>query len=413
MRQSVIIIILIINVLATQAQTFRAEATLPAVHADGFYRILLSPDAAPYPNREFSNVRLYDATNKEVPYVLREEKPVYIQEQFHDYTIVEKKQSSGCCTTLILQVAGKTPINNINLLIRNADVTKQATLSGSDNGKEWFAIRDKFYFQSIDNATEAADMETVHFPLSNYAYYSLTINDSSSAPLNVIKAGYYDTSVSEGIYTQVTARSMVTADSAKQKKTYIYLQYDTLRLLDKLELAMTGAPYFLRDVQVYQRATRFAKKGSHDYCAPVTSFQIRSGQTAVVDLPMLKTRELMLAIDNQDNPTLTVSTVKVYQLNRYIVAWLKKGETYSIKFGEDAMASPSYDLAFFQDSIAYQPDVLRIGAIREHHETTAKTESPAFFTDKRIIWVAIILVIGILGFMSVRLIRETNAQKKV
>ncbi len=394
------------------AQQFKAEATLPPTDADGFYRVLITPEAAAYPNQTFSNVRLYDAQQKEVPYIVEQEQPVYQKEQFREYTIVEKKQEPGCCTTLILENPDKAAINNINLLIRNAEVIKEATLSGSDDRKSWFVIKEKFTLQSIDNPNEAAAMKTVNFPLSNYTYYQLRINDSTQAPLNIIKVGYYNALTSIGAYTEVSPRSIATADSIKQKKTYIHVLFDTLRLLDKVELSLTGTPYFMRQVDVYERQVRNTKKGTKDYYEFVTSFGISSAGAAIVHLPMVKSRELMLVVDNQDNPSLTVSSLKVHQLNRYLVAWLKKGEKYTLRFGSGQMTEPSYDLAFFKDSLSYQPTVLKVQNVQTIQAADKKEESPTFFTDKRVIWVAIILVIGILGFMSVRLIRETNTQKK-
>lgn len=409
----IVVGIVCLGSFSMQAQQFRAEASLPNVEADGFYRILLSPEIAPYSNQQFSNIRLYDANKKEVPYVLREEQPSYQQAQFKAYTIVEKTQQPNCCTTLILQNPDKTSINNINLLIRNAEVTKEATLSGSDDQKNWFVIKEQFYLQSIDNSSEAADMKVVNFPLSNYAYYQLRINDSTNAPLNILKAGYYDVLTSGGAYTEVPTRSLVSADSAKEKKSYIYLRYDTLRLLDKLELTMTGTPYFLRNVEVYQRQTRTTKKGKKDFYDLVTSFEVSSAHPSIIQLPMLKTEELMLVVENRDNPSLAIADIKVYQLNRYLAAWLKKGDTYTMQFGDEALRAPSYDLAFFKDSISYQPAVLKVQNVKRILEVIKVEESPTFFKDKRVIWVAIILVIGVLGFMSVRLIKETNAQKKV
>jgi hypothetical protein len=402
-----------IGFFPTLAQQFKAEATLPATDADGFYRILITPEAAAYPNQTFSNVRLYNAQQKEVPYIVEQEQPVYQQEKFNEYTIVEKKQEPGCCTILTLENPGKAAINNINLLIRNADVVKEATLSGSDDQKSWFVIREKFSLQSIDNPNAASAMKTVNFPLSNYTYYQLRINDSTQAPLNIIKAGYYNALTSEGAYTEVEPRSIATADSSKQKKTHIHVLFDTLRLLDKVELSLSGTPYFMRQVDVYERQSRNTKKGVKDYYAFVTSFGISSAGAAIVHLPMVKTRELMLVVDNKDNPSLTVSSLKVHQLNRYLVAWLKKGEKYTLRFGDEQFTEPSYDLAFFKDSLSYQSTVLRVQDLHVIQEAAEKEESPTFFTDKRVIWVAIILVIGILGFMSVRLIRETNTQKKV
>jgi hypothetical protein len=413
MNRYIGIAFLVIGFLPAVAQQFKAEATLPATDADGFYRVLITPEAAAYPNQTFSNVRLYDAQQKEVPYILEQEQPVYQKEQFHEYTIVEKKQEPGCCTTLILENPGKAAINNINLLIRNAEVVKEATLSGSDDQKSWFVIKEKFTLQSIDNPNEASAMKTVNFPLSNYTYYQLRINDSTHAPLNIVKAGYYNALTSEGAYTEVSPRSIATADSARQKKTYIHVRFDTLRLLDKVELSLTGTPYFMRQVDVYERQSRSTKKGVKDYYEFVTSFGISSAGAAIVHLPMVKSRELMLVVNNQDNPSLTVSSIKVHQLNRYLVAWLKKGEKYTLRFGSEQLTEPSYDLAFFKDSLSYQSTVLKVQNVRAIQEAGKKEESPTFFTDKRVIWVAIILVIGILGFMSVRLIRETNTQKKV
>lgn len=407
------IAILTAGFFSAVAQQFKVEATLPATDADGFYRILITPEAAAYPNQTFSNVRLYDAQQKEVPYIVEQEQPVYQEQQFREYTIVEKKQEPGCCTTLILENPDKAAINNINLLIRNAEVVKEATLSGSDDQKSWFVIREKFTLQSINNPDEAASMKAVRFPLSNYTYYQLRINDSAQAPLNIIKAGYYSALTSEGVYTLVAPRSVATSDSIKQKKTYIHVLFDTLRLLDKVELSLTGTPYFMRQVDVYERQSRNTKKGVKDYYNFVTSFGISSAGAAIVYLPRVKSRELMFVVNNQDNPSLTVSSLKVHQLNRYLVAWLKKGEKYTLRFGNEQMAEPLYDLAFFKDSLSYQPTVLKVQNVQTIQEANKEEESSTFFTDKRVIWGAIILVIGILGFMSVRLIRETNRQKKV
>jgi hypothetical protein len=413
MKRYLGIAFLSIAFLPVTAQQFKAEATLPVVDADGFYRVLFTPEAAAYPNQTFSNVRLYDAQQKEVPYIMEQEQPVYQQEKFQEYTIVEKKQEPGCCTTLILENRDKAAINNINLLIRNAEVVKEATLSGSDDQKSWFVIKEKFTLQSIDNPNDASAMKVVNFPLSNYTYYQLRINDSTQAPLNIIKAGYYNARTSEGAYTKVAPVSIATSDSIKQKKTYIHILFDTLRLLDKVELSLTGTPYFMRQVDVYERQARNTKKGVKDYYEFVTSFGISSGGAAIVHLPMVKTRELMLVVENKDNPSLTVSSLNIHQLNRYLVAWLKKGEKYTLRFGDEQLVEPSYDLAFFKDSLSYQSTVLKIQDVRAIQQAGKKEESPTFFTDKRVIWVAIILVIGILGFMSVRLIRETNSQKKV
>jgi hypothetical protein len=85
---------------------------------------------------------------------------------------------------------------------------------------------------------------------------------------------------------------------------------------------------------------------------------------------------------------------------------LQKGQPYRIEFGNEEVAAPSYDLAFFKDTIPQQLPVIIPTGIKA---LAGPAKAPAtVFTDKNIIWVAIILVIGLLGFMSYKMLQETG-----
>ncbi|MBT1687858.1 DUF3999 domain-containing protein [Dawidia soli] len=394
--------------IAAQAQEFHAVATLPSVAADGFYRVQLSPAVTPYLNSTFSNARIYDAQGREVPYVFQEEQPLYAHQQFREYTIVEKTQEPKCCTSLVLSNPDRRPINNISLQIRNADVSKEAILSGSDDRTNWFVIRDRFRLTASDNANGTAEVKAVNFPLSDYAYYRLQIADSTSGPLNILKAGYYDVLTYTGAYAEVPVRQMLVTDTTAKKQTYIRLMFDTLHVVDKVMLTMTNAPYFLRQATVYARHTRTTKKGDVAYYTPVTKLEVSSKQASEVYLEAVKTTELMIAVDNENNPPLTVATVKASQLNRYLIAWLKKGEAYTMKFGPDDLGMPGYDLAYFRDSIPNNPGLMAVGPITALHKPQAEDSTPTIFTNRNIVWVAIVAIIAILGFMTLRLAKDAK-----
>jgi hypothetical protein len=91
------------------------------------------------------------------------------------------------------------------------------------------------------------------------------------------------------------------------------------------------------------------------------------------------------------------------------VAWLQKDKQYTLKIGRTTLPSSVYDLEFFKDSIPENPSVLIPGSavLIAHVKPHA---SPTFFTSRVIIWVALILVIGVLGVMSFRLIKDANAK---
>ncbi|MEO7989633.1 MAG: hypothetical protein ABI663_08840 [Chryseolinea sp.] len=411
MRAFLVSIFLVASTL-TFGQQFKGEASLPAIEADGFYKIFISPEVSSYFNTRFSNIRIYDKQNIEVPYLFQKEFPSYYSEKFKEYEIVEKKQKKNCCTSLILRNPSSQAINNISLSIKNAEVTKHATLLGSDDKENWFALKQHFVLSALNNQTKTSEIKIVDFPLSNYVYYLLQIEDSTSAPINILSAGYYEMQSEDGKYSENSSLHFIKSDSAKQKRTYVQISFDTTQVVDKLVVALTGQPYFLRKATLYSQEKKKNKKGDTEfYYDRLYDFELSSKQISVLNLPGIKVNEFLILVENEDNPSLDIASLKTFQLNRYLTAWLKKGNSYTIKMGSEELQSPSYDLAFFQDKIPEQSPLLAIGAITIFEEKAPET-STTIFTSESVIWIAIILVIIVLGLLSVKLIKETNAAKK-
>ena len=400
--------LVLLNIVCS-AQTFVAEAELSTVGNDGFYNIQLTPEESMYLNRAFTNIRIYDDKNKEVPYLLRADAPHKLTEVFREYNIIDKSQTKNCCTSVILSNTDQRLLNNIHLVVRNADVTKEATLLGSDDKVNWFALKEYFILTPAKNTEGTFDIKIVDFPLSNYEYYSLRINDSTSAPLNILRAGYFEVEKEDGRYTEVTAAKQSKADSVKEKKTYLRIHFNGPQTVDKFELTMKGAPFFQRRAMLYIPKTRSLKGGKTEiYNDPVQEIEITSKRPTSIELAALKVKELLIIIDNQDNPSLDVDAFKAYQLNRYLTAWLSGGTKYSVKVGPQDLGAPVYDISFFKDSIPSNAEVLQIGVLN-FNATEQTSPEATVFTTKAFIWVAVILVIVILGFMSVRLLNEARS----
>jgi hypothetical protein len=410
MRNYIIFFVFLLAGTACLAQEFRAESKLPTINADGFYRIAISPELTTHLNARFTNIRIIDAKGAEVPYLFQVEQPSHHTMKFKPYNIVEKTLTKNCCTTLVLENTASEPINNISLSIKNADVTKQATLLGSDDKTNWFALKESFEFTPINNQKEISEVRIVDFPLSNYVYYKLQISDSTNAPINILSAGYFEVSSESGKFIQLPVQ-ITSTDSIKQKQTFIKIKLDTSHMIDKISLRMKGAPYFLRMASVNEQKKRENKKGETEtWFDELKTFELSSKGSSVIDLPNTKVDELIVIIENDDNPSLQVDEIKVFQLNRYLTAYLKKGESYSVKIGETDLRAPVYDIGYFKDSIPQNITTLNTGALMMADQI-ARTEPKTFFSSKLIIWGAIILVIIVLGFMAVRMINEASVEK--
>lgn len=387
------------------AQSFKAEAPLQSPPRDGFYRILISPAIGSHLNGDLTDIRIFNNKNREVPYLLEKESASRQAEHFIAYDIISKKSKSHCCTELILQNEKRTPINNIQLIIKNAEAWREASLLGSDDQQQWYAIKDHFVLRAPVNSSATQQLEIVDFPWSNYEFYLLKIKDSVNAPLNIIKAGYYETKSLNGNYTSLDVRTTA-SDSISQKKTFVRIQLSGLQLVDKMEFDVSGAKYYRRNATLLEKRTRISKKGKlTEYYRPVLNFELTSSRTTIIEPKDLRGQEFLIEIQNEDNPPLSISSVKVFQLNRYLTAWLSGESNYAIKFGAPRLKEPVYDLAFFKDSIPDQIELLHPGKVSTL-EQTAAAKSETLFSNKNIIWLAIIAVMIVLGLMSAKLARE-------
>ena len=403
------ILALLAGSIQSQGQSFAAEAAVTPVETDGFYSIFISPAINAHLNNGLSDIRIFDSEGHEVPYLLQKELPEYRINQFVEYEILKKESKSNCCTTLLLRNVNRTPINNIHLIIKNAEARRQASLMGSDDNQTWFSIKDHFILEAPLNNDGTHEIKIVGFPWSNYEFYQLKIKDSVNAPLNILKAGYYADQYADGKFT-VLPLKINSYDSAAQKKTYVNLLFNTIQFVDKLEIDVSGVRYYRRNARLFEKRLGTRNGERTEYYNPIENFELTTGRKAIIDLMKVRGQEFLIEIENKDNPPLVISSVKGFQLNRYLTAWLNKDTRYTIQFGQAALSPPVYDLGFFKDSIPNDVEIIEPGEIKILTKNRAEAQE-TFFNNKNIIWGAIVVVMLILGYMSVKLIRESATVK--
>jgi hypothetical protein len=412
MRVIITIALILCCMHVCESQSFKSEAAVPKIQQDGFYRIWISPDINVHLNDDFSDIRIYDSNNKEVSYLFQEESGSNYLEEFKEYEIVEKQHKKGCCTTLILRNPEKSPINNINLIVKNAEASRFASLLGSDDKQQWFALKDYLILNAISYDKGTFEAKIVDFPWSNYEYYLLRVDDSTFAPLNILKAGYYSTNTTEGKQTKLSPVKITSSDSIAEKKTYVRLLFNAPQFVDKLEIVASGtSKYYRRRATLSEKRMTRSKTGKREeYYRHLTDFQITSGRTATVELSGVRAQEFLITIENDDNTPLIISEIQPFQFNRYVTAWLSHEKDYTLKFGRRDLRLPVYDLPFFKDSIPATVPTLKIASIK-NLDTPATKVSSSIISDKRILWVAIVTIIVVLGMMSIKMVRDTANNK--
>ncbi|GHA74192.1 DUF3999 family protein [Pontibacter akesuensis] len=394
-------------------QAYEWQATVPSPAQGGYHRILLPPEVTGRLQPHLGDIRLYNAQQQEVPYLLQKEQPLTYRQLYRPYTILHYKRQSGCCSELLIENPEQRQISNLSLLIKNAAVRKQVSLSGSDDRENWFVLKAQDVLHPINSTEKTTTLKLLEFPLNDYRYLRLQLDDSSSAPLNILQAGsYYGTQTANGAYTLIPVQQTTRTDSAATEQTYIHLKFAHPVYPELLELDITAPELYFRNGHIILgKATtpsrKRRRKRDREELVQVP-FSISSKEAARITLPRRQMQELTLVVENADNPPLEIAAIRVLQLNRYLVANLEAGTPYILRFGNAETTAPTYDLTFFRDSIPNELPVLPVKQV----DAVQERQKPQGSSSKVWLWVAIGIVVLGLGYMTVRLLNEMNSKKQ-
>ena len=388
---------------ASWAQSFRFRADVHTVQQSGFHRILLPPSVVGHLNETLTDIRLFDSQQQEVPYQLLRQQPRQ-SAPFVEYAMVSKQSRPNVATTVVVRNPTKSAISSLGIVIKNTNVSKKARLSGSSDAKTWYALDDAIWLEpTVSNAT-TSETKQIDFPLSDYEYYRLEVNDSLSTPLNILRVGHYRSTTSSGAYTPIPDLAVSQRDSS-DKRSYIHLTRPTDARFDKLAIMVQASAPFRRQAELGQFRIQKRKRGRVDrWFEVVRSFELSSSDSNIVYLPGLKAKDMYLVIANDDNPPLRVRDVRAYQLTTYLVASVTAGQSYQLRFSGDGIAAPVYDMAPFKTNLVAKSPIIGVGDVVS--TDADNMPSASLFTDRRIIWPALGLVLLVLGLLSYRMIRE-------
>lgn len=390
-------LILIIFLLCSTAMTaqempakeFSWQAFIEDVPRNGFYNILLHPDLLSESQAPgYTDYRIYQDNKTEVPYLLRKESFQYDISSIKSFDVIENRQVTNGTSSFIFSNTTGQAIDRFTLMVKNSWVQKNMNVTGSNDLKQWYGLRPDFVFNPAD--------PEVDLPPTDYKYIRLLINDSNNAPLNITAAGQLINEQKFNTPIPVSYSSRTISNIAHSTETGIQIVFPGKYVIDKLSFTITAHSFYKRQAWVNGE-----------------SFTLTSGQPNEVVLSHeIKTDTLMIRIENEDNPPLGIDDVQIWQLPRYLTAYLEQGHSYLILTGNPALTAPKYDLAYFADSLKKELPLISIE--NEQMKPISKPASAVvstLFTSQVWIWVAIVGIIALLGFMAFRMLKDMQEKK--
>ncbi len=377
------------------AQDYKYKAGLRAVDSSGFYAINVTPALSRYISTTFNDVRVIDKEGRQVPYIVKSgTKPSFIT-SYKSLKIYTNFLDDSNRTVLILENPGREKISNIGLLLKNASVSRNANISGSNDDRNWFAISENVSFGKNYNDVKDEYIEYLQLPSSTYRYFKLTINNGKNDPLNILNAGYNSTahSVSSNQYINNGASAFRQVDSSDES-TYIFLHHEQNYHFEKLLLKLQAPRFYKRDAELFI--------DNYSYY-----FHLASDTLAALEFPCSNAGQFYLKLYNGDNPPLKVLQVYSQQQKKQLVAWLEAGETYQLLLTNPKAKKPDYELQGFIDSIPESMPVVEVSA----PVIKSTSETKKLFNPNLLLWPAIIVVLIVLAALTFRLTREIKKKQ--
>ncbi len=413
MKKLVYSLIIVLSIGAANAQSYSHQAPINGLKESGLYKIPLNPDLKQYMTKDLHDTRIHDSSQKEVPYIVLSEPILKSKSDFIEYKILSQKHF-GNYSEIIIHNPNRDKISNIAFNINNSDAYKYCAIEGSEDMKQWYSVSEDQELSLAYNDVYTNTYKVIYFPLNNYSYFRLLVDDWRAEPLKINSAGYFKNSVIAGKLNDVVFTKSISEDKIN-KKTIIQLSFSNNQEVNRLDFKVKSPRLYMRHATIYVNRERKLKHDKIEkYREMLYEFNLSSDYPLLFDVPYLNEKEVFIEIENKDNPPLELESISCKQLASYLVCDLNANNKYHLRFGNTALKMPEYDLGNFVTSIPQLLPQAEIGAIKEIPKAVVKVEEKekSFFETKQFLWLCLGLGTIIIFFFSKSLLKDMGNNKE-
>lgn len=387
----------------SNAQQFSQAAPLDSVKATGFYRITLNNSLTHFLKTDFSDLRIIDEKGQQVPYIIERNIRRNSSSGFQSLEILENKITDSGNSLLILKNTSNDSLNLIRLQMKNAAVSRTASLSGSNDKSHWFIIDNQLRISHTPGTNTDEMVQELQIPKSHYPFYKLEIENGQNDPYQITTAGYLKDYVTDYSVPEIVNPMPLVSQTDSGRQSVIHIQWDQAFHHDRFLFQATGTKFFDRNLVIYKaKIDSVPNSGPGDI---IGHFSLISGpERQIIFIPRIKATQFYFNIRNGDNPPLNITDLNSRQEKISIVTYLQKDSSYQLLVGNPLANAPDYEMERFRDSIPSEIQQLTYGEPVAYNNI-ASIEKPSEKT-KAWLWPVIFAVLLLLGGLSYRLLKD-------
>jgi hypothetical protein len=375
---------------------------------NGMQALPVAPDLKNIASTDFSDVRMFDKDSIEVPYFIVNESFDYALTSFREYEVIDKSVGKHEYTSLTVVNPKKEAMQNIVFCTANSDAVKRCDIVGSDDNKQWFSISDHIYIHHLLNSRSVDTYMTLYFPIVNYKYIKILIDDRYTLPYNIKKAGYFEGSINAGKMNSVKPASFQYSSDKAHKASHATFKFEYSTIIDNVTFKIKSPNYYKRTASFFIRRTRKIKTREEEYKDVLFEFELNSDTQNSFNLAGFRQKEFEMEVLNEDNQPLDFDSIEFKQLQTYLVADFKAGGIYTLYAGNKKLSPPVYDIEHFRNKITQFLPTLSVGPLNALPVKLPPIEpvKRSMWQEPWFMWMCIAIASFMLFLFSIRILKD-------
>jgi hypothetical protein len=312
------------------------------VPAPGLIKLNLPVETLDAARPALEDLRLFDDAGNEVPYLIERPVPVVKVVQNVKSFHISLTPSN---TAIVLETGLTQPLDDVTLETPARSFLKPVRVEGSTDLKRWQPLEQG---QPIFRQLNGANRLHVSFPAGTWPWLRLTVDDQRTAPIP-FTAAHIRVAVTEPAPTGWLPVTIAERNE-NPGETRLALNLGAANLSLTAVQIETAEPLFSRQVtfavpRISEDSIREQTIGQGAIYRVAIEGQPAAESLLVPLESLVRSRELLLFIRNQDSPPLPITAVRVERRPVYLVFLARQAGVYHLLTGNGQCAAPRYDLA--------------------------------------------------------------------
>ncbi len=400
------IIFFLLTANAGMSQNF-TTAKISNVNKNGLHTIVLPTQIRSISKEDLADFRILDSKGNEVPYFYNSANEATTTSNYAEYKIISENSIPKKTTTIVFENSEKS-ISSVLLSIANYDGEKTYNLSGSNDQKQWYGLSNNNVLYDLSAPEELNVTKMISFPLTNYKYFKIELDDKKSLPISIQRIGNDSSQTKFNDLLPVNYASKEIKDFKAEKKTKIHIQFDSSQFLNQVRFEIAEPKLFKRNVRLFKLETRKVKHKFETFEQEITAFELNSDSKNAFNLFNIYEKDFYIEIENQDNQPLKISNVSFFQVPISVIADLKTSEKYTLKTGNPNAIAPNYDIENFKNSITAELPEAKISEIVIPKLSQKNVQEKQFWEQPWFMWVCICVGGIAVLYFSLSLLKDIN-----